>query len=190
MRINWKVVNCCQINVVAQQIENNEKDGALTFRQWNPEKETVAWGEDNSGDSDPSCPITCICCWAVEFIFKSVFQEVVDVLEYNDQSSEKLFDNMDTENQQQTSIIRVVSWLMSVLGHYLLFSPIISLLAWIPLVGSLLAGVLALAAIIFALVWATLLHFLIMGVSWLVYRPIFGGLLLGGVAILIGICCY
>tara|TARA_B110000285_G_C15105527_1_gene607689 strand:+ start:1645 stop:1983 length:339 start_codon:yes stop_codon:yes gene_type:complete len=112
------------------------------------------------------------------------------VLEYNDQSSEKLFDNMDTENKQQTSIIRVVSWLMSVLGHYLLFSPIISLLAWIPLVGSLLAGVLALAAIIFALVWATLLHFLIMGVSWLVYRPIFGGLLLGGVAILIGICCY
>ena len=112
------------------------------------------------------------------------------MLEYNDQSSEKLFDNMDTENKQQTSIIRVVSWLMSVLGHYLLFSPIISLLAWIPLVGSLLAGVLALAAIIFALVWATLLHFLIMGVSWLVYRPIFGGLLLAGVAILIGICCY
>ena len=115
---------------------------------------------------------------------------MVDVLEYNDHSPKQLFDKLDKDNEQQTSIIRAVSWLMSVLGHFLLFSPIISLLAWIPLVGSLLAGVLAFAAFIFALVWATLLHFLIMGVSWLVYRPIFGGLLLAGVGVLIGVLNY
>ena len=91
MRIHWQIVNCSQINVVAQQIENTNKDGAVTFRQWNPEKENVAWGEDNDGDTDATCPITCICCWAVEKIFKSVFQEVVDVLEYNDHSPKQLF---------------------------------------------------------------------------------------------------
>ena len=70
---------------------------------------------------------------------------------------------------------------MSVLGHYLLFSPIIALFAWIPLVGGLLSGVIAFAVGVFAFIWATMLHFLIMGVSWLVYRPLFGLLLLSGV---------
>jgi len=55
-----------------------------------------------------------------------------------------------------------------------LFTPIIALLAWIPLVGHLLAAILTFAAIIFALLWATILHFLIMAVSWLFYRPVFG----------------
>jgi hypothetical protein len=70
---------------------------------------------------------------------------------------------------------------MSVIGHYCLFSPIIALFAWIPLVGGLLSGVVAFAAGVFALVWASTLHFLIMGVSWLVYRPLFGILMLAGV---------
>lgn len=60
------------------------------------------------------------------------------------------------------------------IGHALLFTPIIALLAWIPLVGHLLAAILWFAAIIFALLWATVLQFLIMGVSWLVYRPVYG----------------
>ena len=34
----------------------------------------------------------------------------------------------------------------------------------------------------FSFVWATILHFAIMGFSWLFYRPVFGILMLGGVA--------
>ena len=79
---------------------------------------------------------------------------------------------------------------MSVIGHYCLFSPIISLFAWIPLVGGLLSGVFAFAAGVFALVWATMLHFLIMGTSWLVYRPLFGILLLAGVGVGFGILSF
>jgi len=117
-----------------------------------------------------------------------VFQEVIDVLEYNDDSAEKVFDKMDKDNEQQTTTIRIVSWVMSVFGHYLLFSPIIALLSWIPLVGFLLGGVLSVAAFIFSLVWATILHFLILAISWLVYRPIFGGIMLAGVGVMLGIC--
>jgi len=68
------------------------------------------------------------------------------------------------------------------IGHILLFFPIIGLLKWIPLVGGLLAGVFLVAVVVFSFVWATILHFAIMGFSWLFYRPVFGILMLGGVA--------
>jgi hypothetical protein len=71
-------------------------------------------------------------------------------------------------------VFRFLSWFLSVFGHYLLFSPIIKLMAIIPLVGYFLSSILAFAAILFSLVWATALHFLIMGLSWLVYRPLYG----------------
>ena len=86
-------------------------------------------------------------------------------------------------------MFRWLSWLMSVIGHALLFSPIIHLLAWIPLVGKLLAAIVFFAVVIFALVWATMLHFLILGTSWLVYRPLYGILMLSVVGISICIMC-
>ena len=76
---------------------------------------------------------------------------------------------------------------MSVVGHALLFYPIISVFAWIPLVGKLIAAVLTFAAIIFAFVWATTLHLFILSLSWLVYRPLYGLLLLTGVGLGIGL---
>lgn len=79
---------------------------------------------------------------------------------------------------------------MNVFGHFLLFTPIIKLLAWIPLVGTLLSSVLAFAVAIFALVWGTTLHLLLMAVSWIVYRPLYGALLLTAVAVGVGVLCY
>ena len=61
---------------------------------------------------------------------------------------------------------------MNVGGHFLLFNPIIKMLAFIPLIGWLLASVVAFAVAIFALIWGTLLHFLILAFAWLVYRPL------------------
>ena len=68
------------------------------------------------------------------------------------------------------------------IGHILLFTPIIALLKWIPLVGGLLAGAFFVAVVVFSCVWSIMLHFSIMGFSWLFYRPVFGILMLGGVA--------
>ena len=62
---------------------------------------------------------------------------------------------------------------MSVIGHALLFTPILDLLAYIPLVGKFLSAVLGFAAILFALLWASVVHCVIMGVSWFVYRPVY-----------------
>jgi small-conductance mechanosensitive channel len=85
-----------------------------------------------------------------------------------------MFDKFKEEIASTTSIIRIVTWLMSVIGHFLLFSPILAVLKWIPLVGGLLAAIAGFAAFVFSLVWATFLHFLVMGAAWIFYRPVLG----------------
>ena len=75
-------------------------------------------------------------------------------------------------------IIRPCGILLTILGWFLLFSPIIALLAWIPFVGYLLGGVMTFAAFIFALVVGTVMACLIIGIAWVVYRPWFGLLML------------
>jgi len=91
---------------------------------------------------------------------------------------------MEGENALTTKIFRWLSWFMSVFGHYLLFTPLIRIFSMIPFVGWLLAKVIAVAAVIFALLWASMLHFLVMGVAWVFYRPLFGILLLGAFGVI------
>jgi hypothetical protein len=141
----------------------------------------VNFGENNDSNTDASCPITCLCCFVVEKLFKVLAMEVMNYCRPGQQSLDEAMDTLDAENKSSVSCFRWTSWFMSVIGHYCLFSPIIALFAWIPLVGGLLSGVVAFAAGVFALIWASMLHFLIMGVSWLVYRPLYGILLLAGV---------
>jgi len=74
-----------------------------------------------------------------------------------------------------------------VLGHFLLFSPIIALFKFIPLVGWLLGGIISLAAAIFSLLWGSVIHLLVMTADWIRFRPLFGLLLLTGVAVIITI---
>ena len=69
------------------------------------------------------------------------------------------------------------------LGFYCLFAPIIVLLSWIPLVGSLLGMVFALAAGIFAFIVGGTIACLVLGTAWLVFRPLYGGVLLAMTAV-------
>jgi len=97
------------------------------------------------------------------------------------------FDFMEEENQASTVFIRWLAWGMNVLGNIFIWYPFIKLLSWIPLVGGLLAGIMLFAVIVWSLVWGTLTHLLIMTVAWIVYRPLFGMLLLCGVAALLAV---
>lgn len=69
------------------------------------------------------------------------------------------------------------------MGWYFLFAPIIATLKWIPLVGWLLSGVLAIAAGIFAIVVGLVISLLTIAIAWVFYRPLIGILLLTGVGI-------
>jgi len=79
---------------------------------------------------------------------------------------------------------------LSVLGHYMLFTPIIRLIAMIPLLGAILSKTIAFACIIFALLWASMIHFFVMGVAWIFYRPLFGLLMLIGCAGIVAAMSY
>jgi hypothetical protein len=93
---------------------------------------------------------------------------------FDEASSKQIFYELEQQNNTTTKVFRWSAWLLSVIGHFLLFSPIIKILGWIPLVGMLLSKILAFAAGIFALIWASMVHILVLGLAWLFYRPIFG----------------
>ena len=67
----------------------------------------------------------------------------------------------------------------------MLFSPIIALFKFIPLVGWLLGSIVSFAAAIFSLLWGSVVHMLVMTAAWIRFRPLFGLLLLTGVAVII-----
>jgi len=114
-------------------------------------------------------------------LFESLVPEQVYEIRDGSVKSKKILNELRSSNSTRTSVIRWASWFFMVLGHFLLFSPIIALLHWIPLVGWLLGGIVMFAALLFALVWGTAVFLTIMCLAWLVFRPLFGLLCLAGV---------
>ena len=147
----------------------------------------VAFEESNEPDTATSCPTTFICCHLVEMLFKKAFTEVVDEIYDSQKDCKEVFDELENQNDTETTVFRWLSWVGSVIGHFFLFMPIIKLISWIPLVGALLSSVVGFASFIFALIWATMIHLLILGVAWVVYRPVFGIILLASVGIILGV---
>ena len=127
----------------------------------------------------------------VEKIFKTNFKEfeVINYCQSGTVTADQVFAQLQKDNKNMTTLFRWVTWIMSVIGHAFLFYPIIKVFAWIPLVGKLLAAILTFAFVIFAFIWASTLHLFILSLSWLVYRPLYGLLLLTGVAIGLGVMC-
>lgn len=82
MRIRWEVVRCCEVTVIAQQIQGENE--TYTLRPWNPLKEKES---NNDPDVSVSCPITCICCYIVESLFKHLSCEVIDEITDSRKSS-------------------------------------------------------------------------------------------------------
>ena len=71
-------------------------------------------------------------------------------------------------------VIRPLGVITCILGHYLLFSPIIKLISWIPFVGWLLSSLAAVAAFLFAVIVGLNLALLTIAIAWLFYRPYIG----------------
>ena len=84
-------------------------------------------------------------------------------------------------------MFRYSALFMLILGIYLLFSPVIALFKFIPLIGWFLAHIVSFAATIFAVLVGSILHLLTLTAAWIFYRPLFGICLLFGVGLLIGI---
>lgn len=78
------------------------------------------------------------------------------------------------------SVIRVLGGILCIAGFYLLFAPAITLLSWIPLVGTLISSVASFAAFLFASLVGLTLSIITIALAWVFYRPLLGTTLLVG----------
>ena len=102
------------------------------------------------------------------------FEEVIDNASDGKKAGQDVLIANDESMKTAGNIIRPCSILTCILGHYLLFAPIIAVLAWIPLVGWLLASVVKVAAFIFAFVMGGTIATLTLGIAWVFFRPCVG----------------
>ena len=103
-----------------------------------------------------------------------MFEEVVDVARDGKLESNQYFDDMHALLGCSGQVFRYGGIFMCILGLYFLFSPIMALLKWIPLVGWLLSYIVAVAAIIFAVVVGLTVSLLTIAVAWVFFRPVIG----------------
>ena len=76
-------------------------------------------------------------------------------------------------------LLRPVGVVLTILGLYLLFAPIIAFLSFVPLAGMLLSSVASFAAFLFALIVGMTVSCLTIGIAWVFFRPMVGIPLLG-----------
>ena len=94
MRIKWEIVPMQRLNIIAQQVINsNKSEDKYTFRAWNPNDEEAEVGAEEDV-TEASCPMCCFCCWCVEKCFKTMFKEEINVVNYDDASTDEIFDKM------------------------------------------------------------------------------------------------
>ena len=168
---------CGAATIIGQQIQNDE--GQTTFRKWNPEKIRVPYGQSTDADnSSTSCLACCYICWCIDKCFSTVLEEVVDCAVDVKKSANEWFDEQKDMIATAAKIIRPLGVFLTCLGFYFLFAPIIATLSWIPLVGWLLSGIVAVAAVIFAIVVGISISLLTIAVAWVFYRPLIGIMLL------------
>lgn len=110
----------------------------------------------------------------VNGLMSIMFNETVDVAVDGKQSAEEYFEGQEALLSAANKIMRPLGIFLTVLGIYLLFSPLMATLAWIPLFGSLLSSLASFAAMIIALILGGIVACLVIGLAWVFFRPLLG----------------
>ena len=111
------------------------------------------------------------------------FADVVDLSTDGLMSPDFYFKQQQDQIGCAVTFLRIVGCLSCILGFYLLFAPIIGLVAWIPLVGTLLSSVIGFAALLFASIVGLTLSITTIALAWVFFRPVVGASLLALVAL-------
>lgn len=186
IRVTFEYDRCSEATLIAQQTTDQKME--YTFTEWNPKKiDAKASGKQDEGDNEISvCGMACCyMCMCVTGCFNTMFEEIVDFAGDGCMSAETFFKKQERTLKWSTLGFRFMGVFLAVMGLYMIFTPVILLLKWIPLVGFLLGGITSLAAAIFALVIGLTMSLLVMSVAWLLFRPLvaLSLLALGGVGV-------
>lgn len=102
-----------------------------------------------------------------------------------------MFDLAIKKSECFTRGLRIGSYLLLVASICLFFSPITTLLGYIPFVGGFISTVVAWAIFLAALLVCIPIFILMTSIAWLRYHPKVGIVILGiGLAVLVGILIY
>lgn len=104
--------------------------------------------------------------------------EPIEMLKVGAHSADAMFKAAQASNVTMTWILRAFGWILAVLGFYLVFRPLEVVADVVPVVGSLLGA----GLFLFALLIGTFVSGVDVAIAWIFYRPIVGGVLLGGAA--------
>lgn len=121
---------------------------------------------------DDACCWCCFICTCVNSIFNAAFEEVIDHAKDGMQTQEQFFESQENTLCWSTQFFRLLGVFLNVLGLYLIFTPIIVTLGWIPLVGVFLSSVAAFAAVLVALIAGVTMSVFVMAMAWLFFRPL------------------
>ena len=102
---------------------------------------------------------------------ETAFEEVIDHAEDGSQTAKSYFDSEEIKLIWATRITRILGIVLSVIGLWMIFTPIIVILKWIPLIGALLGGIAALASFLFSLLVGFTVSLLNIATAWLFFRP-------------------
>jgi len=172
VRVSFQYDRCSEATIIAQQIVG-EKD-EFTFRKWNPDKLNVAVGQKTEQETEEFSYFGFMCCYmcmCVDGWMSFAFEEVIDHAADGTQTAKSYFNNQEGKLVWSTRMTRICGILLAVAGLWMIFTPIIAVLNWIPLIGTLLGGVAALASFLFALLVGTTVSLLVIATAWLFFRP-------------------
>lgn len=94
---------------------------------------------------------------------------------------------MIANNKVQTLILRILGYVVMVLGIYAFFSPIVEIIGYIPLVGGFLKGAASSLVLLGAVIVCIPLFLITFSLAWLVYHPKTGIILIVAALIVIGV---
>ena len=60
---------------------------------------TAPLTESTDPKIDAGCPISCICCWLVELLFKAITKDTLNEVHESKKSSDELFEDMNQSNE-------------------------------------------------------------------------------------------
>ena len=88
----------------------------------------------------------------------------------------KCFDMKLGQENKITWLLRLLGFILMTLGVYLFFGPLLALVKWIPILGTLVSFIFFLVSLSIGLS----LSLITISIAWLFYRPIIGLFLISG----------
>ena len=121
--------------------------------------------------------LCCFACTCYKYLLAPL-EELLIVKEAK-ASQYELFDQRMAESRTLTSMLRIGAYVAMVLGICLFFSPITTILGYIPLVGGFVSGVASFAIFVGAVLICIPLFLITVSLAWLRFHPKVGLVILG-----------